>query len=314
MLLRQRYILIAGLLFTLGLLFLLNNFRLLKDVDFSLVLFLWPLILILFAIYVIFIGKKVTYFITGLNSIIIGLVLFSGIVVYGAKIPFLPKVETGRVSKVNPNINIQSESDRFYKKIDKANLIFKSERGEFYLRGTTNKLTEYEAKTTFGEYLYNSSEKDGVQTIDLRFDPERIPWRLTAEKNSLDLKLNPDTVWSIQYDLSSASLYADLGYYNVSSFKLILSGGSKATINIDESTIKDKLSMYIQSSTSGIDLRIASNIGIEIKSKALLSRQDLADLENKGNGIFQTKDFDKASKKIYIDSNINLSQLKIIRY
>ena len=312
--LRQRHIAVSVFLLMMGFLFLLNNFRILKDIDFNFIFLLWPFIIIFAAIYIFLRGKKITFYITALNSVITALVIFSAIVVYSPIIPFLPKIETGRVSKTNSNINIQSESVDIYKKIEKANLVFKSEKGEFYLRGTTDSLTEYETKTTFGEYLYNKSEKDGIETIDLRFDPERIPWKVTSEKNSLDLKLNPKPVWNLDYDLSTASFDADLGYYKVSQLRLNLSGATNATINLGENTVPQKMEIILNSSISTTELRIPKDIGIEVKVKSSFSSLDLSDFNRIENDIYQSTNFDNAEKKIYISGEINFSNLKINRF
>lgn len=312
--LRQRHIAVSVFLLIMGILFLLNNFRILKDIDFNFIFFLWPFIIIFASIYILLRGKKITFYITALNSVITALVIFSAIVVYGSIIPFLPKIETGRLSKINPNITIHSESENLFKNLDKANLVFKSERGEFYLRGTTDRLTEYETKTTFGEYLYNRSEKDGVQTIDLRFDPERIPWKVTSEKNSIDLKLNPKPLWNLDYDLSTASFDADLGYYKVSQLRLNLSRATNATINIGENTVPQKMEIILNSSTSTTELRVPKDIGIEVKVKSGFSSLDLSDFNRIENYIYQSNNFDNAEKKIYISGEINFSNFKINRF
>ncbi len=310
---RHRYLGAFAILITVGLLFLLNNFNLLSWMDFNTTLLLWPLILILIGSYLLLKGRKVTYIITAVNGFLIGLVLFSFLVVYSNSLPFLPKINVGKQSKVNPDINFTSSKENGAKDIDRANLVFKSEKGDFYLRGTTNALTEYDTKTTFGEYIYTKSEKNGIVTVDIRFDPERFPWKVISEKNSFDLKLNPKPKWSIDYDISSANLDMDLGYYVVENLQLKLIKASSATVNIDYSSIDNELKIVLDVSASSLYIKIDKDVGIRINLDSTLSQTEFVGLKKLDNNVFETEDFDKKEKKVYIEGKINLGKFSIVR-
>ncbi len=310
---RHRYLGAFTILITFGLLFLFNNFNLLSWINFDTTLLLWPIILILVGLYILFKGRKITYIITAVNGFFIALVVFSFLVVYSNSLPFLPKINVGKQSKVNPNINFTSGKESTVTDIDRANLVFKSEKGDFYLRGTTNALTEYDTKTTFGEYIYTKSEKNGIVTVDIRFDPERFPWKVISEKNSFDLRLNPRPKWSIDYDISSANLYMDLGYYVVENLQLKLNKASFATVNIDYGSIDSELKIILDVSTSSLYLKIDKDVGIRITLDSSLSRTEFADLKKLENNIFETDDFDKKEKKVYIEGKVNFGKFSLVR-
>lgn len=310
---RHRYIGAFTILLTVGLLFLLSNFYLLSWMNFATTLLFWPIILILLGLYILFKGRKITYIITAINGFFVGLVLFSLLVVYSKSLPFLPKINVHKQSKVNPSINFTSSKDNAVKDIDRANLVFKSEKGDFYLRGTTNALTEYDTKTTFGEYIYTQSEKNGIVTVDIRFDSERFPWKIISEKNSLDLKLNPKPKWNIDFDISSSTLDADLGYYIVKNLQLRLVRASSATINIEHGTIDNDLKINLDVSTSRMYIKVDKDIGIRVTVDSILSQTDLVGLTKLDNNIYETEDFEQKTKKIYIEGKINLSTLKLVR-
>ncbi len=312
--LRQRYLAISFLLFTLGILFLLNNFKLLSDFDFTALWLIWPIILILAGFYFVVRGTKAASIITVSTAIILGIVIFALLATSTIKIPFLPSIDSrARKSNINPNIQITNDAEKFDNRIDKANLIFRSNRGNFTLRGTTNTLTEYEAKSTFGEYRFARSKKDGVETIDLRFDSERFPWKFTTETNSLDLKLNDNPKWNLDYEVNSSSLDLDLGYYKID--RIRLNGSStKAKVTFAESTVNSETKAEF-TSTSGSDftIRIPKNIGVQIRLKSSLSRNDLAELKLRDgtNDTHQSDNFDSQSKKLYIEVESSLSTFKL---
>lgn len=310
---RMRYLGLAFLLFTLGILFFVNNFNLLQGIDFSLVLYTWPLLLILIGLYFVFKGTKAAYFITSFTAILFAIVSFAFLAVYNPRIPFLPSLNTSRQNTTNPSITFSNDSQKYINSINEANLVFRSEKGDFYLRGTTDTLTEYDAKSTFGQYIFQKSDKDGVATVDLRFDAERVPWKITSEKNSLDLKLNPKPIWNLDYEVDSSTLAMDLGYYRVNDSRIKVTA-SRFDINIERNTIEKEMNLEIDSSTSSSNIRVQKNIGIQIKVKTTLSTKDLQDFEDKGNNTFQTKDFDSAEKKLFIDADISFSSLKIERF
>ena len=311
---RQRYIFLASLLFTLGILFFLNNFKLLDAINFSVLFLLWPLILLIFGAYFLLRGRKIASYLTGLGSVLFGIVIFSFLA--STSLPFLPKVETNRKSTINPNIEITSDSEKVSENIDKANLIFRSERGNFTLRGTTNTLTEYEAKSTFGEYTFARSKKDNVETVDLRFSSERFPWKLITETNSLDLKLNDKPKWNLDYEVTTtSSLDLDIGYYRLEKIRVKLSSSS-AKINFEEKTFDKEVNFELDAvSASSASIRVPKNVGIQIKSKSSLSSTDYSDLkETSEKGTFESLDFSSADKKLYINLDANLSTVKIERF
>jgi len=313
--LRLRYLAISSLLLTFGILFLLNNFGVFYNFSlnegWSTLMLLWPLIFVFAALYFIFKGSKVNFFIVPLIFIFIALILFSLFYVYNIRLPFLPSIN--RVTTTNPNITFSSDSKNYINSIKKANLVFRSSRGDFYLRGTTDSLTEYDAKSTFGQYLFEKSEKDGIATVDLRFDEERVPWKITSEKNSLDLKLNPKPVWNLDYDISSSTLDMDLGYYTVEKTRVKLSS-STANISLEERTIDKESAMELDATTSTVNIRVEKNIGIELKLKSTISTKDLGDMEEVETNVFRTKDFDKKDKRLIINSDMSFSRLKIEQF
>jgi hypothetical protein len=263
-------------------------------------------------VYFLFRGKKISSYITSLNAFIAGIVLFGFLVVLPINIPFLPKIETRKKSSINPNIEFNTETERFNNNIQKASLIFRSQRGNFLLRGNTNSLTEYESKSTFGVYQFERSTRDGIETVDLRFNQERFPWRLTAETNSLDLKLNANPIWDLDYEIqTSSTLDLDLSYYKVSKVRLN-SSSSETKINITNSTIQDELNlMLLLENASRVSIRIPKEVGIEILNNTTFSLIDLSQfnlIEGETN-IYRSDNFDTASKKVIINANSRLSAI-----
>jgi hypothetical protein len=311
---RLRYLALASFFIAFGLLLLLNNYEVFSFLDTnseirSIQLF-WPFGFVLIALYFVFKGSKINYLIVSLTSIFVALMIFVMLVSGMIKVPFLPSLKTSRTSLINPNITITTDVERYINSIKEANLNFKSEKGDFFLRGTTDSLTEYTAKSTFGEYIFDKSDKDNIATVDLRFDTERFPWKVTSDKNSLDLKLSPKPQWNLDYEVANSNLDMQLGYYNIKNAK-VKSSTSTVDIQIERDTFDKEMKLEVDASSSNINLRVQKGVGIEIKYKSLLSIKDFNSLEDKGSDTFRTKDFDNAEQKLYIDVDISVSKIKL---
>lgn len=307
--LRQRYIALAAFFVTLGFLFLLNNFKAFTGVDFAVVLNLWPIAIILGGVYFLIRGHKFAWIITALTFFLLAISVFSYLAIAPLKIPFLPSISS-RKSEVNPNINIRTSTEEVTGNIEKANLIFRSFSGQFAIRGTTDSLTEYETKSTFGEYLFDRSTKDGIETVDLRFDQERVPWKITSEKNSLDLKLSDKTKWNMDVDVDASDLSMELGYYKVENLRLKMTT-SKADITFDEKSFDQNVNFEIDSSLSTTNIRVPKSIGVEVKLKSVASSNNLGDLKEVEKNKYQSDNFDSREKKLFLNIDTNLSNLKI---
>lgn len=313
---RQRYIILASFLITLSILFLLNNFNLFQDLNFLFILNFWPLPLLMFGIYIAFRGKKIASYITGVNGIMIAITVFAVIGVMPFKIPFLPELNTNKTSSINPNIkfdtNISTPVPK--PKTEKANLIFRSTNGVFYFRGSIDEgLTEYTSKSTFGEYRYEQSKKDNIETVDIRFDSERVPWKITSEANSFDIKLNKETKWNLDTEIENSEMNLELGYYKVEKLR-VKASNSTVKIYLDKYSFTGDLKLELDANLSSINIRVPKGYGVQLINTSRTTVKDIEEMEDKGNGVFESKEFEKSSGKLYIDSSTILSNIVIDRF
>lgn len=313
--LRQRYIFISSFLIFFGALSIIYSFGL---IDFIRNLFiLWPLSIILLGLYFILRNNvTLTYLLTIFNSFVVAIVTLSFILNTQISNLIFPLNHGEKRSIINPNIKYDF-GNKINNKADykKAILKFKSKNGDFNLRGTAKKLIEYDIKKTFGEYQTVESEINGVKIIDIKFDQERIPWNIFSEKNSVDIRLDSNIDWDLDFDISRANLDADLEYYKINKINIYADNLSNVLLKFKNTEI-ESLFINLNIYTSTIKLRVNKDIGLHIDLDKKFSITNLNNdyfmKDSNNDKILKSLDFDNKKSKIFITGNINTSNLEII--
>ncbi|CAH0995372.1 hypothetical protein EMA8858_01493 [Emticicia aquatica] len=202
--------------------------------------------------------------------------------------------------------------------IKEATLNLKGGAAEFDLEESKNRLFE---ATTFlqfkGGYTLEEEKKDGGKVIDFGMkDGKGKNFHFNFdEDNNMDndvlLKLSTAPVWTIDMGIGAGEVDFDLSNYKVK--KLNIETGA-ASIDIKLGDKQDNTAVDINSGVASVKIKVPESVGCEIKMDGALNAKDFDDFEKVGNGVWQTKGFNTATKKITLNVDSGLSSLKVDRY
>ncbi|OGL22409.1 hypothetical protein A2707_03745 [Candidatus Saccharibacteria bacterium RIFCSPHIGHO2_01_FULL_45_15] len=129
--------------------------------------------------------------------------------------------------------------------------------------------------------------------------------------NKLNVQITKDIPVMLRMDAGAASLDANLADIRIKEFTVDAGASSlKATIGNKEDTVK----VSIDAGASSITLRVPKDSGVRVESEGGLSSKNFEDIYEVSNGVYESKDYNQAAKKITIISDVGASSIKIERY
>ncbi len=199
--------------------------------------------------------------------------------------------------------------------INEATLNLKGGAAEFDLEESGNRLFE---ATTFLQfkngYTLEEEKKEGVKVIDfemkgnenIHFDGDKNDFN-----NDVLLKLNKNPLWNINMKIGAGEVDFDLSKYKVKKMKLETGA---ASIDIKLGDLQENVDVEVKSGVASVKIQVPEGVGCEIRMDGALNAKDFDDFEKIKDGVWQTKGYDKATKKIKLDVESGLSSLKVSRY
>jgi hypothetical protein len=187
---------------------------------------------------------------------------------------------------------------------------------EFDLEESPNRLFE---ATTFLNFKngYTLEEETNTENKVINFsmkDKKARDFNFGEEykiNNNVLLKLSTSPIWNIEMGIGAGELDFDFSNYKVK--KLEIETGA-ASIDIKLGDKQDKVDIDIESGVASVKIKVPESVGCEIKMDGALNAKDFDNFEKIKDGVWQTKGFNKATKKIYLNVDSGLSSLKVDRY
>lgn len=184
---------------------------------------------------------------------------------------------------------------------------------EFDLEESPNRLFE---ATTFLNFKngYTLEEETNTENKVINFSMKNKAFNFGEEykiNNSVLLKLSTSPIWNIEMGIGAGELDFDFSKYKVK--KLEVETGA-ASIDIKLGDKQDKVDIDIESGVASVKIKVPESVGCEIKMDGALNSKDFDNFEKIKDGVWQTKGFDNATKKIYLNVDSGLSSLKVDRY
>ncbi|HAQ66063.1 MAG TPA: hypothetical protein DCR43_09475 [Bacteroidales bacterium] len=302
------------LLLTIGLLYALRNFDVIWF-SWSSVADLWPLLLLLWGISLI--PAKPLYKLLGSFGVIVLAVILVLIRPTGDGFDF----QIGhRNWSSNSHWNQDNDSDTdtyrdqaFSLPVAKAGarvaLNLEAAAGRFELMDTTNQLISFESHGNIGPYMMEPGEGEQITTVDIKLD--NVSVNSGQVKNEVIMKLNPSVIWNIKVEAGASKVDMDLKNFMVR--RLELDGGA-SSVDIIVGSLMDTVDVDLEVGVSSLSIAVPQASGCELRTDAVLSGRRITGFEKISTGLYRTNGFDTAKKKIYIDAEAAISDLKVERY
>ena len=269
----------------------------------------WPMVLVLIGVSILVknqIGKGI---VAGLAALVLSLTIYASV------------SATTNLIDDDFEIHFDDDEDAVYDttyfsqdysdSIKTATLNFSAGAGGFKIFAPTDKLVDFRTEGNVSNYRLERQDSDAHAEIDFEMKNNHLRLGKKNYKNSVEMSLNNNPEWELNFDVGAASVDLDLTQYKVSTINV---GMGAAAFNVKLGNLVDVARIKIDAGASDIDILIPDSVGCEINSDAALSSRNYEGFTKINNDIYRSEDFDKYSKKIYIDIDCGVSSIDVKRY
>jgi hypothetical protein len=265
---------------------------------------LWPLLFIFWGISILPI-KEYIKLILGIITLIVAVILFNredGNFSWGSK---------DKENLVTNEMDEQTLIEAYNPDITMATLKLNAAAGNFKINETTDELIYFNKKGNIGNYNMGL-EKKGDSTTVVRIESDNNNIHINNNKGSnVHIKLNPNPIWDMEFDIGAANTEFDLSEYKTKSIEI---NGGAASINLKVGDKFYRTKLDISTGASSININIPKTSGCEVQSETFLVDKQIKGFNKDEEGNYRTENFKYSSNKIYITLDAAISSFKITRY
>lgn len=271
----------------------------------------WPMVLVLIGVSILVknqIGKGI---VAGLAALVLALTIYASISATTNLIQDDFVINFGD-SDEEAVFDTTYFSQEYSDSIKTATLNFSGGAGGFKMITATDKLIDFRTEGAAENFKLDRNDMDSHAEINFQMKSNHsIKLDNNTYKNAVELSLNSNPEWDLNFDVGAASLDLDLTQYKVN--KLDIDMGA-AALNVKLGNLADVTRFKIDAGASDIDILIPDSIGCEIKSDAALSSKNYEGFTKISKNLYRSENFDKYVKKIYIDIDCGVSSIDVKKY
>ncbi|MEA5259298.1 DUF5668 domain-containing protein [Arcicella aquatica] len=195
--------------------------------------------------------------------------------------------------------------------VKSATFEFTGGAAEFVINGASNDLVEADADLNFGNISLKKTGDSSNPNIAFALKGKKNHFNLSDDNhNKINLKLNPSVLWDMNFEFGAGKADFDLSEYKVKKLS-IKTGVTETDVKLGDKV--DNLDVQVESGLTSIEFNIPEAVGCRIDIDGGLNSKDFDGFIQK-NGHWETPNFEKASKKININFDGGLQELKVKRY
>ncbi|NQV01343.1 MAG: hypothetical protein HQ542_01760 [Bacteroidia bacterium] len=181
--------------------------------------------------------------------------------------------------------------------------------GKFYIDGETSEMLSFKKEGDIGDYSMTTKEVDGKTIIHISLEKNRKVRRV--KKNTVDIKLNPELVWDLDFDIGAAVVKMDLSDYMIDTARI---EAGAASLEIKLGMLQPLTYLTLSAGAASLEVKIPKESSCKIHSESVLVSRDFKGFNKKGDGVYQTKDYPEGTNTIIIKIESAVSSLKVQRY
>lgn len=275
--------------------------------DWDLTWDLWPLILILFGLIILAKQSSFKPVLAIITGIVAGLIIYGSIAAVGnfdfwdGRWHHDRRVELRSDTK---NYVIDYNDD-----VKKAYLDLTAGAGTIVIRKTTDDLLYGFTRTD--DVRYNLDYRLSNETAYINFNMNDKKFRLRDEfDNRLELRLNDEPVWDMEFNIGAAKGVLELDEFKIESLEL-KTGATDIDLRLGDKI--DRTDIKVEMGAANLEIKIPEESGCRITGKTFLMEKDFEGF-TKINDAYETRNFENASNKIYIDLSGAIASVEIKRY
>jgi len=300
---KKRKQLFGGFFFlTLGLLAVLDQYSSI-NINLELLWDAWPLILIIIGLAVIFTGKITRTVFEILLGILLGAMVysfFSNNIFSSDNKNDLPD-DWGEESRIYENYKYDYEF---------AELNLNAGASKITIDGITNKLWEcfFNGDKDLIDYYTDSKENRATTNIELNGKYWNF-WK--KGENNLKISLNPNPIWSFNFEIGAATANLHLENYKVENIELD-AGATNTKIFLGDKFPLIKIKAKI--GAANLSVFIPQNSGCKVEVETIMVNKKFPNFIYKGDGKYVSRNFDESKNKVLISLEGGLANFKVDFY
>ncbi len=298
-----------GTLFiVLGLLVLINNFTVIF-MDWGTIWKLWPAAIVLLGISLLIKDKLGKGVVAGVAALIIAVSVFA---TFKTTTHFIHDDFTIVFDDLDDReFEVTKYEEAFDSSITKAFLEFDAGAGSFNVKDTTHQLIIMKTEGIKDNYKLKRFDSDSSSNI--QFSMKHTKFRIGGKnyKNRVDISLNSNPVWDMEFDIGAASVKLDLTSFKINDLNIDMGA---AALDLRLGDLNDETTVDIDAGASDMDLFVPESSGCQIKTDVALSSKNFHGFEKIKKNLYRSSNFEEAEKKIYIEIDCGVSSISVRRY
>ncbi|MGQ9644880.1 MAG: LiaF transmembrane domain-containing protein, partial [Ignavibacterium sp.] len=269
----------------------------------------WPSVLILIGLSIMIKNQIGKNFIAALAGIILALSIYSSVSATTNLITDSFEIDIDDDASVSYDTTKFSQD--YNDSIKIAALHFNGGAGSFKLFSATDKLVDFQAEGL--NDMYSLRRNDSGTYSEIFFDMKGKSIKIGKQnyKNSVEISLNPNPEWDLNFDVGASSLDLDLTQFKVRNTEINMGA---AALRIKYGNLVTTSDLKISAGASDIDILVPKEIGCEIKTDAALSSKNFKGFDKIKSDLYRTKNFNTAEKKLYIKIDCGISSIDVDTY
>lgn len=298
-----------GLLFVgLGALALINNFTNIV-MDWSTIWKLWPLTIVLIGLSILVKHQYGKSIIAGLAAIVLALAIFASFKTATNFFNHDFNIVFG--DDADAEFTTSEFTEQFDPKLQFATLNFDAGAGSFNILKTTENLIDTKAEGVKHNFNLTRFDTDSSTNIDLTMRQKSVFRFGKNYKNNVEVALNPNPVWDLNFNVGAASMDFDLS--EIKTRQIDVDMGA-ASIRLKIGALYPETKINIDAGASSINIFVPKESGCKIVTDGALSSKHFSEFTKIDTDNYVTENFDQAANKIYIEIDCGVSSISVERY
>ena len=292
-----------GTLFlTLGILFFLVKYDVLL-IEWYYIWDLWPVFFIFWGLSVLSKNTNFKPVVTVLFALFVGLFIFAS----------FENAFSDREWCDEDDYTTKTYSEAYDSSIQYADLKVDAGVGKFYIKKSTSKLAEGITKGSFTQYYFNSHSEDSSVQVQFKFKRTKFDILEAKLGNTVEIKLNENPIWDMDFGLWAAKAKFDLSDFKVRNLNL-KTGATNTEIKFGDKL--DKTYCRVEMGTAALTILIPEQSGCKLTGDMVLMAKTLPDFqkEKDDSDYYTTYNYQTAKNKILLKIDGGVSSLKIKKY
>jgi hypothetical protein len=268
----------------------------------------WPMVLVLIGVSILVknqIGKGI---VAGLAAFVLALTLYASVSATTNLIDDDFEIHFGDEDVVYDTTYFSQD---YSDSIKTATLNFSAGAGGFKMLTPTDKLVDFRTEGNVNNYTLDRQDSDTHSEIHFDMKNNHIKLGNNNYKNSVEMSLNKNPEWALNFEVGAASVDLDLTQYKVTRLDV---GMGAAAFNVKLGNLVNVARIKIDAGASDIDILIPDSVGCEINSDAALSSRNYEGFKKVDNDLYRSENFDKYPKKIFIEIDCGVSSIDVKKY